>query len=222
MGAGPSRAGGDEGFVRVRGAEDDAGGAGGGGGGGGGSVAAGTAGPRSARAAEARAGALLARVGDLAAAAPAPPRDPRAGEAAVTWDSSPKTARRFPSPGAARETDADPPPAFSGRPAASEGGWAEPVVAWLARELNAVDREQARLDEGASQATLLREVMLRARRAKLDTEAAGRLAAADARASVEAAGRCRVRLDAVLKSTEALVRRLELLEDRQGQRGGTS
>ena len=96
------------------------------------------------------------------------------------------------------------------------------MVAWLARELNAVDREQARLDEGASQATLLREVMLRARRAKLDTEAAGRLAAADARASVEAAGSCQVRLDAVLKSTEALVRRLELLEDRQGQRGGTS
>lgn len=164
----------------------------------------------------------MARVEDLAAAGPPPPRDPRAGEAAVTWDSSPKPAQRFPSPGAARDVDADPPSAFSGRPAAPEGGWAEPMVAWLARELRAVDREQVRLDEGASQAPLLREVVLRARRAKLDTEAAGRLAAADARASVEAAGRCRVRLDAVLKSTEALVRRLELLEDRQGQRGGTS
>ena len=175
-----------------------------------------------ARAAEAQAGALLARVGDLAAAAPPPPRDPRVGEAAVTWDSPPNAAQRLPSPGAAREADTDPPPAFSGRLAAPEGGWAEPLVAWLARELLAVDREQARLDEGASQAPLLREVMLRARQAKVDTEAARRLAAADARASAEAAGRCRVRLDAALKSTEALVRRLELLEDRQGQRGGAS
>ena len=70
MGAGPSHAGGDEGFVRVRGAEDDAGG--GTGGGSGGSVAA-AAGPRSARAVEAQVGALLARVEDLAAAGP-PPR----------------------------------------------------------------------------------------------------------------------------------------------------
>lgn len=219
MGAGPSReAGGHEGFVRVRGAEDDAGG-----GGGGGAAARAGGGAPSARAAELLAGELQARAEALAAEAPALPRDPRAGEAAVTWDSSPTPVQRFRPAAAVEEGNtASPSSALSGRPTAPEEGWAASLVDWLTKALKEVDREQAKLDEGANQAPLLREVMLRARRAKLDTEVAGREAANDARAAVEAVGRCRARLDTVLKSTEGLVRRLEVLEERQGRGRGVS
>ncbi len=217
MGAGPSReAVGHEGFVRVRAAEDDAGV-----GGAGGAAARVGGGEPSARAAELLAGELQARAKALAAEAPAPPRDPRAGEAAVTWDSSPTPVQRFrPAVAVEEGNTVSPSSTFSGRPTVPEQGWAASLVVWLTEELKEVDREQVKLDEGANQAPLLREVMLRARRAKLDTEVAGREALNDAQAAVEALSRCRARLDTVLKSTEGLVRRLELLEERQSRGRG--